>query len=100
MAFSRLQVSHQYGEVYPNVFDDFDWVHEHRQELLKTYGECVILVYKHQVIGKGQTLQNAIEDAEQHLPTEPDTITPITEYLRYPRPFLRIIPTVTPSENQ
>src|SRR5262245_35050447 len=48
MQNSRVQISHQKGEVFPNVWDDFAWVHEHRKELLDAHGECVILVYKHE----------------------------------------------------
>jgi hypothetical protein len=86
----RVLVNHEYGEVYPNVFSDFDWVRQHRNELLDEFGECVILVYEKQVVGHGQSLQAAIANAEQNLPANVTKITPITEYLRYRHPFVYI----------
>jgi hypothetical protein len=77
----RVKYSHKYGEVYPNVWSDFEWVREHRDELLATHGKCVILVYEKQVVGKGETLSEAVEDAERRLPPEAGEITPITEIL-------------------
>ena len=88
----RIRTSHQYGEVYPNVFSDFEWTREHREELLKTYGECIILVYQKQVIGSGHTLQEAAEDAERNLPPEVGEATPITEFLHHRHPFFRVRP--------
>jgi len=74
------------------VWDDFRWVGEHRKELLEKYGTCVILVYQHKVVGKGKTLQEAIDDAERNLPPEIAQITPIIEFLRPRSPFFRIRP--------
>ena len=42
---SRIRTSHQDGEVAPNTWQDFDWVYDNEAELLKQYGECVLLVY-------------------------------------------------------
>jgi hypothetical protein len=81
MDTSRIRTSHAYGEVYPNVFDDFRWVGEHRDELLEKYGRCVILVYHRQIVGKGATLQEAIDDAEVNLPADVSQITPVIEFL-------------------
>ena len=88
----RIRTSHAYGEVYPNVFNDFDWVRERREELLEKYGECVVLVYQQKVIGIGKTQKEAIEDAERNLPPAVTQVTPITEYLRYRHPILRVRP--------
>jgi hypothetical protein len=81
MAASRIVISHQYGEIYPNVPEDFAWAGAHRRELLERYGEGVVLIYHQQVIGSGQTLQAALEDADQRLPSEVEQVTPIIEYL-------------------
>ncbi len=99
MAGSRVKISHQYGEVYPNVWDDFAWAREHRQELLETYGECYALIYQHQVIGTGKTLEEAVADAERKLPDEVTQVTPIIEYLRYRHPFMRVRPLPSHKEN-
>jgi recombinational DNA repair ATPase RecF len=86
----RIKTTHAYGEVYPNVWGDFAWVREHRQQLLEQYGECIILVYDKQVVGLGQTIDEAIQDAEHQLSPEIEQITPITEFLRRRRLFRRI----------
>ena len=62
------------------------------KELLEKYGECSILVYNEQVVGTGDSLQAAIEDAERNLPPEVDEITPIHEWLGNRHPFLRALP--------
>jgi hypothetical protein len=85
-------MSHPYGQTPPNVFSDHDWVRRHENELLKQYGECAILVYKEQVVGVGSNLQEAIEDAERHLPPDVEEITPIHEWLGFRHPFLRALP--------
>jgi hypothetical protein len=90
MNTSRIKTTHAYGEVYPNVFSDFAWVHEHREELLEKYGECIILVYETQVVGVGQTIAEAIQHAEQYLASDIEQITPITEFLRYRHRFQRL----------
>ncbi len=87
MQKSRVKTTHAYGEVSPNVWDDFAWVRQNRQMLLEQYGECIILVYEKQVVGIGQTIDEAIQDAEQHLSPDVEHITPITEFLRKRRLF-------------
>ena len=94
MPNSRVQISHQKGEVFPNVWDDFAWVHDHRKELLEAHGECVILVYKHEVVGKGSTIEEAQEDAERRLPPDITHITPVIEFLSHRNPFQRVRPTI------
>ena len=87
MDSKRIRLGHAANEpAAPNTFPDFEWVREHRNELLATYGESVILVYEKRVIGAGKTIQEAVEDAERHLPAEVEQVTPITEFLwqRYP----------------
>lgn len=91
----RIRTSHAYGEVYPNVFDDFQWVGEHRNDLLERYGECVMLVYQQQVVGTGKTLQEAIECAERDLPPAIGQITPIIYYLARRHNFFRVRPTAS-----
>ena len=92
MNVSRIKTDHVYGEVYPNVFSDFDWAHEHHEELLEQYGECVILVYQQRVIGVGKTQAEAIQAAECNLPPEVTQVTPITQYLYRRHPILRVRP--------
>lgn len=88
MDTKRIRISHDANEPHaPNTFPDFDWVHEHRNELLATYGESVILVYEKKVIGAGKTTQEAVEDAERLLPAEIEQVTPITYYLSYRNPL-------------
>lgn len=81
MSTSRIKTSHKKGEVYPNVFSDFDWVAENRDALLEEYGTQIILVYEKQVVGTGKTVIEAAEDAERRLPPDIEEITPITYFL-------------------
>jgi hypothetical protein len=60
-----------------NLETDYDWVLQRRDELLTRYGHCIVLVYRQQAIGKGTTLQAALEDAETHLPSESEAVTPV-----------------------
>jgi hypothetical protein len=92
MQTSRIRVGHPYGETPPNTFVDFDWAKANENQLLERYGECVILVYQQQVIGKGSTLQEAEEDAEKNLPSEMSEATPVTVFLHQRHPFFRIYP--------
>lgn len=89
----RIKMAHRWGDPTPaNVYDDFDWVRHHEHELLEKYGECSIIVYKHQVIGVGQTYEAAVADAEYNLPPDQGEITPIHERLRQRHPFSRVYP--------
>ncbi len=92
MNTSRIRTSHAYGETPANTFSDFEWVREHRGELLEQYGECIILVYEKEVIGIGDTIQEAEENAERNLSPDVEEVTPITEILRHRHPFLRVRP--------
>jgi hypothetical protein len=92
MSSSRIKTTHTYGEVFPNVFSDFAWVREHRSELLEKYGECIVLVYEKNVVGIGQTIAEAIQDAEQKLAPHIEQITPVTEFLRRRHRFQRLRP--------
>jgi hypothetical protein len=81
----RIKRTHHAGEVYPNVWGDFVWIGEHRQELLETYGEgVVLLVYKEEIVGKGKTIEEAVNDAEVKLPADVEQITPVTYFLTRP----------------
>jgi hypothetical protein len=80
----RIITTHQRGEAAPNVWDDFDWVRQHREELFEQYGACVILVYQREVVGVGQTIGAAEEDAEHRLSPDVEQITPITYFLGHP----------------
>jgi tetrahydromethanopterin S-methyltransferase subunit H len=100
MDTSRIRMSHPYGQTPPNIFSDHDWIRRHEKELLEKYGECAILVYKEQVVGTGDSLQAAIEDAERTLPPEVDEITPIHEWLAPRNPFLRAQPKPVKNSHQ
>lgn len=90
MTTTRIRLSHAAGEVAPNTFADFQWVRRNEKQLLKEYGECVILVFKQAVIGTGHTIDAALSDAEQHLLPDVGEITPILEFLHQRQPFFRV----------
>jgi len=76
-------MTHPYGETPKNVFTDFDWVRRHEKELLEKYGEVSVIVYKEEVLGVGETYEEAVADAEAKLPPEVDEVTPVHERLRF-----------------
>ena len=88
----RIRMSHAKGEFAPNTFGDFDWVKKHEKELRETYGECLAIVCEKQVIGTGQTYQEAVEDAERNLPSQFGVITPVLVSLYRRQPFYRVRP--------
>ena len=88
----RIVTNHKGDEAYPNVWVDFEWAAENRQALLNEYGECIVLIFQKEVVGVGQTLQAAEEDAERRLPPEADQITPITYFLGYPHRIHSVSP--------
>lgn len=92
MTTSHIRLSHRPGEVSPNTWSDFKWVHDHEDELLQRYGECVLLVYQEQVIGKGSTIEIALAEAEQTLLRLETEVTPITYFLHQRHPFFRVYP--------
>lgn len=77
----RVKIAHEEGVIYLNVWDDFDWVREHRAEL---YKQSILLVYEKAVVGIGATIQAAEADAEAKLPPDIETITPILYFLSQP----------------
>lgn len=64
-----------------NRNSDCDWVSSNRTDLIRQYGNCVLLVFKEQVVGNGSTLDAAIKDAEAKLPPGGEIITPIIGFL-------------------
>lgn len=90
MTATRIRLSHAAGEAAPNTFTDFQWVRRNEKQLLQQYGECVILVFREQVIGTGQTIDAAVDDAEQHLPADTGEVTPILDFLHPRQPFFRV----------
>lgn len=80
----RIKVAHEEGVVYPNVWDDFDWVREHRAELYEKYGSGVMLVFQKQVVGFGETIQDAEQKAEEQLASDSGEITPILYFMSHP----------------
>jgi hypothetical protein len=86
----RVKVAHEEGVIYPNVWDDFDWVREHRTELYEQYGSCVLLVFEKAVVGVGENIQAAEANAEKQLPPDSKEITPILYFLNQPYSLLRL----------
>jgi hypothetical protein len=71
MSESRIKTYHNYNEPTPGyVYQDRNWVFEHETELLEKYGRCYIVPYRQQVLGKGDSYDEAIADAERNLPSE------------------------------
>jgi len=96
MNTKRIRTTHAYGEVSENTWSDFEWVKEHREELLAEYGECTILVFEKKVIGIGETEREAARIAEENLPPDSDVVlTPITYRLARRHPFFRVKPSIS-----
>ena len=92
MSSSSIRMRDPYGQTPGNVFTDFDWIHQHQQELLDKYGECSIIVYQKQVIGVGNTYAEALRAAERDLLPGLGEVTPVHQELRQRHPFLRVLP--------
>jgi tetrahydromethanopterin S-methyltransferase subunit H len=90
MATSQIRMGHPYGQTPPNVYSDFDWIHEHKKELIEKYGECHVIVYQQQVLGVGATYKEALENAERDLPSDMGEITPVHDWVGYRHPFFRV----------
>ena len=90
MNTSRIHTGHPHGETPANTHSDLAWIHEHEDELLKQYGERMILVYEQQVIGVGNTYVEMVQDAEQNLSPEIPMATPVTYFLHQRQPFFRV----------
>ena len=80
----RVKTGHEKGVVYPNVWEDFEWVRENLTELYELYGNCVALIYEKQIIGIGQTIIEAEHDAENRLAPEIGEVTPVTYFITDP----------------
>jgi hypothetical protein len=83
MNSSRIRMSHRYGETPANIFTDFDWIRQHEEELIAKYGERSIIVYQQQVLGVGNTYDEAFADAERNLPADVKEVTPVHEFLHH-----------------
>lgn len=92
MNTTRIRLAFAPDERPANIHDDFHWARTHEQELLQQYGECVAIIYQHQVIGTGQTYDEAVENAEHHLSDESPAITPVMYFLHHRHPFYRVRP--------
>src|SRR5258708_40221503 len=89
---SSIRMGHEYGQTPPNVYGDFDWIRHHEPELREKYGECSIIVYKHQVIGVGRTYAAALENSEGNLPPQAEEITPVHQWYIIVARFQGFIP--------
>jgi hypothetical protein len=89
---SRIKLSYAKNEPKaPNVFPDFEWSGQNRLALNEKYGDSVIVVYEKQVIGVGKTREEALADAEAHLPENPEIVTPIIRYIGSPFRIRKVI---------
>jgi hypothetical protein len=97
----HLKMSYRREETTPpNLFSDHSWYRANYKALLEQYGECSIVIYKEQVIGRGMTYQESLEDAEGHLPPDSEVITPIQRWLVHENPLSRIRPLPYPETLQ
>jgi hypothetical protein len=87
---SRIKLSHKRGEVAPNTWDDIEWIRQNRNKLYQELGASIILVYEKSVIGKGQSLEEASQDAEANLAPEIKEISPVIEFLSAPLRISRV----------
>ena len=91
MTDSRIHLSYGRDEQTPvNIFSDHDWVRAHHDDLLARYGERFVVVYREEVLGIGETYQDAVSDAAGNLPPGDAVITPVVELLRRRFPLSRI----------
>ena len=82
---SRIKTAFPSDKPMPaNIFPDLNWVSDNRLALYKKYGDCVVLVYKEEIIGKGLTRDEALADAESQLNKDVDLITPVFGYISNP----------------
>lgn len=82
---SRIKTAFAKDEPLPeNIFPDLDWVSDNRLELYKKHGSCVVVVYYQEIIGLGQTRQEALNDVKSHLADDVELITPVIEYISNP----------------
>jgi hypothetical protein len=80
-----IKTSYQEHEARPaNIAKDAMWISQNRVALYEQYGDCVLLIYHEQVIGKGESVPEAIADAESRMQDETGVITPIVKYLSSP----------------
>ena len=78
MTKGRVRIGQRRDEpTPPNIFSDFDWLRENRQSIFDQYGKGVALIYNKTVIGFGESIEKAAEDAERRLPPECGEVTPI-----------------------
>ena len=80
-----VKTSYQEHEPRPeNIAKDALWTSQNRIALYEQYGDCVLLIYHEQVIGKGESVPEAVANAENRLSAETGIITPIVKYLSSP----------------
>jgi hypothetical protein len=89
---TRIKLSHKRGEVAENTWDDIAWIRQNRHKLYQDLGAVVVLVYHQAVIGKGKSLEEAVADAESHLTSETEEISPVIEFLSPAPRISRFVP--------
>ncbi len=89
----RIKTGHAPDQPTPrNIINDHEWVHQHESELRERYGEVYIVVYQQEVYGVGRTYQQALTDAEAHLPPDLAEIEIMVESLHLRPPVTAFWP--------
>lgn len=84
MQTPRIRTSHSGEPMQAESLLEYNWLHEHRQELYERYGECIVLLYQQRVLGHGSSLGAAMEEAEANLdPQIREVIHPVIGFV-YP----------------
>ena len=82
---SRIRISYERDEPLPaNIFTDLKWLEENLQELYELLGRCTVIVYEKTIIGRGQSLEETLNDAELRLPKDVKTVTAIVADIHKP----------------
>jgi hypothetical protein len=84
MDTAKVKVSSEPGNIPPNTTPDFDWARENRDALFEAHGACIALVYEQRVVGTGETISEAVINADKVLPADAEMITPIVFVLEAP----------------
>jgi hypothetical protein len=92
MATLKINISGGPDKMPPNTAPDFEWARENRKALFEQHGRCVALIYKQHVVGTGETIDEAVENADKALPLDAEMITPIVFVIDPPPPAFSEFP--------
>ena len=85
---AHIKMGHPREYTPPNIYPDYEWIKANEQSLFEQYGEKHIVVYEKQIIGLGDTGQEAIANAENNLAAEVEEVTPVVYPLHNPQQWL------------